>query len=94
MYLVLSVLRDRFFWFPIHPIGLALGLAGPFQWNFFSIFLAWTTKVIVLRYFGAKGYSLTRPFFLGLILGNFVSAGLWLIITALTGMPGMSFTGG
>lgn len=94
MYLVLSVLRDRFFWFPIHPIGLALGLAGPFQWNFFSIFLAWTTKVIVLRYFGAKGYSLTRPFFLGLILGNFVSAGVWLIITTLTGRPGMSFTGG
>ena len=93
-FFLLSFLRDRFFWFPLHPIGLALGLAGPFQWNWFPICLAWLIKVVVLRYWGSKGYLQTRPLFLGLILGNFVSAGLWLIICALTGIPGRSFTGG
>ena len=93
-YFLLSFLRDRFFWFPIHPIGLALGLAGPFLWNWFPIFVAWAFKIVVLRYWGNKGYSQTSPFFLGLILGNFVSAGLWLILSAATGIPGRSFTGG
>jgi hypothetical protein len=30
----------------------------------------------------------TRPFLLGLILGQFVTAGFWLVISEITGIPG------
>jgi cell division protein FtsX len=43
-------------------------------------------KAIILKYGGAKGYRLLRPFFLGMVLGAFGAAGLWLIIDAFGGM--------
>ena len=41
---------------------------------FFSVFLAWLCKTLVLRYGGPALYLKTRPFFMGLILGQFVTA--------------------
>ena len=58
------------------------------NWVWFSIFLAWLFKTIVLKYGGAAAYSRTRPFFLGLILGQVVVAGMWLVIDYFTGMTG------
>jgi len=37
------------------------------------------------RYGGARGYRAARPFFLGLIFGDFLMLGLWTVITAATG---------
>ncbi|MBT5873473.1 MAG: hypothetical protein HOH43_08650, partial [Candidatus Latescibacteria bacterium] len=54
----------------------------------FPIFLAWMIKGIILKYGGIKTYKLMMPFFLGLILGEFGSAGLWVIIDGLTGITG------
>ncbi len=45
-------------------------------------------KGIILKYGGIKTYRLMMPFFLGLILGEFASAGLWVIIDGLTGITG------
>ena len=47
---------------------------------------------VILRYGGPKLYRTLRPFFLGLILGGFGSAGVWLVIDAFTGMHGNAFT--
>lgn len=91
-YSLLSFVYERVLWWPLHPAGLTLGLAGPFAWVWFSVFLAWLAKVLVLRYGGATFYERTRPFFLGLVLGSFTTAGLWLMIDALTGMRGNVFT--
>jgi len=38
------------------------------------------------EYGGARLYRLTRPVFLGLIMGQFVIAGRWLIVDYSTGM--------
>ena len=88
----LSFVKSRFLWWPLHPVGLALGLTHPIYHVWFSIFLAWMFKAFILKYGGPKLYRVLRPFFLGLILGGFASAGLWLIIDAFTGMHGNVFT--
>ena len=80
----LMICRYYFVWWPIHPLGYPI--AGLWLVKWFSIFLAWLCKGIVLKYWGSRGYRATRPFFLGIILGQFFSAGLWLVIDACTGM--------
>ena len=85
---LLTLARARFLWWPIHPIGLTLGLAGPFAWVWFSVFLGWLMKVIIMWYGGPKGFKTARPFFLGLIIGSLATAGFWLIIDFFTGIQG------
>jgi hypothetical protein len=38
----------------------------------FPLFLAWIAKGIILRFFGLKVHQQVRPFFMGLMLGEFV----------------------
>jgi hypothetical protein len=52
---------------------------------FFSVFLAWLIKSVVIKYGGPQLYLRSRPFFLGLILGQFVTAGIWYGIDYLVG---------
>jgi len=87
----LTYLKGRIVGFPIHPIGLTLGLTHPVNQIWFSVFLAWTVKATVLKYGGIGWYRHLRQLFLGLTLGAFVSAGIWLVIDALTGMSGNAF---
>ena len=52
----------------------------------FSVFLAWLIKTLILKYGGLALFQRAKPIFLGLILGQFTVAGLWLVIDYLTGM--------
>ena len=83
---LLTYVKTRFIGFPIHPIGMALGLTYPISTIWFSVFVAWLFKAIILKYGGARGYRMLRPFFLGMVLGSFGAAGLWLIIDTFGGM--------
>jgi hypothetical protein len=73
-------------WWPLHPLGYALMGVGPMDYYWFSFFLAWAIKVSVLKYGGAQLYRKTLPLFLGLILGQFFTSGMWNIIDQITGM--------
>jgi len=84
--LLLSYMRVRFSWWPFHPLGYAMGPSWPMIQLWFSILVGWLTKVLILRYGGMRGFVRARPFFLGLVLGEFTVAGLWLLIDALTGV--------
>ncbi len=88
----LTYVKARYVGFPIHPIGMTLGLTHPVNQVWFSVFLAWLFKAFILKYGGAGLYTRLRPLFLGLVLGTFGSAGFWLIISALTGVSGLVFT--
>ena len=46
----------------------------------FSIFISFAAKYILLRSGGLKFLKKSRPFFFGLILGQFVVAGFWSIL--------------
>jgi len=82
----LVLLRNRFLWWPIHPLGFPVANTHPMAKVWFSVFLAWVIKVVILKYGGPKVFRVTRYFFLGLILGQFVIAGVWFVIDLLTGM--------
>ena len=85
---LLTFLRYRFVWWPVHPLGFATGTFNIMNWVWFSVFLAWLFKTIILKYSGSSGYARTRPFFWGLILGQVFVAGMWLVIDYFTGMNG------
>ncbi len=82
----LFAMRTRFWWWPFHPIGYALGGTWPSVVFWTSFLIGWALKGSILRYTGVKGYRLFRPFFLGLILGEFAAAIFWAIISALLGI--------
>ena len=85
---LLLIGRHRFSGWPLHPLGFAVSTGWTMGVIWSSILLAWAIKGVVLKYGGAGVYQKTRPFFIGLIMGQFVVAGLWLIVDSITGTVG------
>jgi len=79
------IMYHRFLWWPFHPIGCTTGSSWGIEQMLFSIFLGWLFKHIILRYGGLKGYRSAYPVFLGLIFGEYMMGGMWLIVGLFTG---------
>ena len=60
---LLMVLRARFTRWPLHPVALPISTIWFTDVFFFSVFLAWAIKTVVLKFGGAAFYRRTRPFF-------------------------------
>jgi len=84
----LVFLRNRFLWWPLHPLGFVVGNTLPLASIWFSIFIGWLVKAVLTKYGGAKVFQSARYFFLGLVLGQLVIAAVWLLIDYITGMQG------
>jgi len=84
----LTIMRAQFFWWPFHPIGYAMGCSWPMIQLWFSILLGWFLKSIILRYGGLRFYVKFRTLFLGMVMGEFLSGGIWLIIDFIAGKSG------
>lgn len=84
----LFILRTKFLNFPFHPIGFAFSTIMLTNNLWFSIFISWFLKFFILRYGGAKIYEKFKPIFIGLIVGQFVISGLFLIVDFLTQKTG------
>lgn len=78
--LFLSIMRTRFIWFPFHPAGYVLANTGTMYWLWCPFLVAWICKVIITRYAGIKGYRAALPFFLGLVLGDYMASGMWALL--------------
>jgi hypothetical protein len=79
--LALSALRLRFAEWPFHPIGYAVGFSRrTIEWMWFSVFLGWAAKGLILRSGGLKSYRRGMPFFLGMILGEFTMGVIYGIV--------------
>ena len=83
--LLVALMYQRFLWWPLHPIGCTTGSSWGVQMFLFSIFLGWLFKYIILKYGGLKADRSARPFFLGLILGEYVIGAIWLIVGLFVG---------
>ena len=86
---LLTILHHQFAWWPIHPIGLPIAQAGPTEWYWFSIFLGWLAKRVIVYLGGISLYRRARPMFLGMVLGNFAAGGVWFVVSWLTGVRGL-----
>ncbi|MCM8767560.1 MAG: hypothetical protein NC921_02100, partial [Candidatus Omnitrophica bacterium] len=81
---LLLLARSRIPGWPLSPIGLAIGIPHPVFHTWFSVFIAWVIKTVILKYGGNKVYSESKIFFLGMICGSFVTAGLWIFVSWVT----------
>ena len=80
--------HHRYYWWPLHPLGFIVSvgwLAGQF---WFSVFIAWGLKSTIVRWGGMPLYEKAKPFFLGLILGEAVAMGTWLVVDGILGETG------
>jgi len=75
--LVLAVMRMRFAWWPFHPVGYAVSGSWSMDQLWFPMFVSWLIKRTILRYGGAGSYRRAVPFFVGLVLGEFVVGCYW-----------------
>jgi hypothetical protein len=93
--LVLSLLallaRSRLLWFTFHPAGYAISSYWAIHLLWFPLLLAWVIKRNVIRFGGARAYQAWRPFFFGLVLGEFVVGSLWQIAGLLGGFTAYAF---
>ena len=77
---VLMVGRVMFVSWPLHPLGLVLMDSGPLKAFWFSIFIGWAVKWLLLKYGGAGAFRRARPFFIGLLMGEVLAGGVWMFI--------------
>jgi uncharacterized protein DUF6785/uncharacterized protein DUF6784 len=84
--LLLELAHYKLLWWPFHPLGFPISSVFGGMW--FSMLFALIFKSVVLQYGGPAIYRKLMPVFLGLIIGDIVPAGIWLIIDYFTGMSG------
>jgi len=80
MTLLLSALRTRFIDFPFHPGAYVLNTSHANDYFWCDMLCAWIIKSCILRYGGRRLYQAALPFFLGLILGDFVTGAAWCLV--------------
>jgi len=81
-------MNRNFLWWRLNPLGYLMGSTGTLNHIWFSVLVGWIASSFVLKYGGLRIYRRLRPMFVGLILGEFSAAAVWLVIDYFTGMRG------
>ncbi len=89
--LAMGALRLRYAAWPFHPIGFLLVYTWGVQQVWFSLFVGWLAKVLILRLGGARLLRGSYPAFTGLILGEAAAAAFWLVVSLLLVAAGMNY---
>lgn len=82
----LGALRNHFVGLPLHPAGYLLGNTASMIWLWMPFLIAWACKTLIIRYGGIRGYRSALPFFLGLVLGDFIASSLWALAGSVLGV--------
>ena len=83
----LRAMKSRFIWWPFHPAGYVLTTGEGMVYSWFAVFISWTLKLAILKHGGVRAYRKAVPFFLGLILGEYVVACSWSILGIVLKIP-------
>jgi hypothetical protein len=87
----LQVAALRWTGWPFMPVGYLMSSTFYAHVSWFSILLGWLCKVMIVKYGGASLFQKAKPFFVGMIFGEAVAAGLWLIITLILAQTGYDY---
>ncbi|MDE0484079.1 MAG: hypothetical protein OXI67_15990 [Candidatus Poribacteria bacterium] len=79
----LTFLRVKFFWLPLHPLGYVMASNQEMSDLWIPLLIALTLKWLILRHGGIKSYRRAVPFFLGLVLGDYLMGSTWSILNVL-----------
>jgi hypothetical protein len=82
---LLSLARLRWMGWPLHPVGYALVSAYTTSYLWLPLWIACLTKWLIVRYGGLRLFRQLMPFFLGLLLGEFLVGAAWALLATLTG---------
>jgi hypothetical protein len=89
--LFLAYMRMIHTWWPLYPLGFALSGSWSMIVFWCPILIAWVVKSAIMKYGGWRIYGALRPFFLGLILGEFSQAVIWATIGGVWRVPAPFF---
>jgi hypothetical protein len=76
----LMVMRTQFIWWSLHPTGYAISGSWAMGTIWIPVFISWFIKWVIIKYGGLKAHRQAIPFFIGLILGEFIVGSIWSII--------------
>ncbi len=79
-------MRQSFVWWSLHPIGYLLGATYPSFHLWSSIFFGWMIKYFTLKFGGPLMYRRVRPVAFGLIFGEYVMVGIWMVVGFFSGI--------
>ncbi len=84
----MTLLRSSLTWWPFMPAGYVMsgvrGASMDLLWM--SVFIAWLVKLLLLKYGGPNLYRPAVPFFIGLVLGDFMMGSFWNLYGTLFGV--------
>ncbi|MCM8767358.1 MAG: hypothetical protein NC921_01055 [Candidatus Omnitrophica bacterium] len=88
LYFILSLVRYKVIWWPLNPIGFVFSGTWFIITVWFSVFIGWLSKALILKYIGTSAFKKARSFYFGLILGQIVCVVLWFLIDVIVGTRG------
>ena len=78
--LLLVLCYQRFYWWPLHPVGYLTAYSSAMRILWFSFLVGWMCNALCMRYGGVLLFKKLRYFFIGLIIGDFFMGGFWALI--------------
>lgn len=88
---ILSVLNLRSAAWPLHPVGYLLANTWGMTNIWFSVFIGWLLKSLVLRLGGSQMLRASRPLFIGLIFGEAAALAVWLCVNLVLSWLGLPY---
>jgi len=81
---VVMFMRARFYWWPIHPIGLLACNSGAAHYIWIPFLMGWATKVAIMKLAGGHMLRTVRHFFIAFIIGEVFVGGLSTAISTIS----------
>jgi len=82
--LVMVFCYQRFYWWPIHPIGYLTAYSSAMRILWISFFIGWLCNALCMKYGGVTLFRKMQLFFIGLIIGDLLMGGIWAIVGQFT----------
>jgi hypothetical protein len=71
----------------LHPIGFAVGASYSNFHIWSSLFVGWVVKTVIMYFGGARRHQRWRAVFMGLVVGEYMAALIWIVVGLITRVP-------